>query len=459
MLRLPLVLGALSLVVLSTSVGRADVERPRGIYLLSDPLAPSASILGQSFVDGFAQRLSWQKLEPAPGLYNFSRLDTVVAAMRPLGKPFTLSILSLQVPTDLVTAAGPETVSVQFSQGTVLTVLPWHRAAQERWEALLDSLANYRLPDDAAGGGPVPLRDHSLLYGISCTPFGMNGIRDLGGKLLSHPLYDRDSLIAGVLRSQVAMRDALPSPFGWLAFFRMSDRTPVPPLDVELLDSLRARFWNGNGPPRLGLFAENLACSTPTAAFAWALAQEQDATYITFQALQGWLSPFANPAATDACLVSATPGNRSTAVSGPEVGMQYAYDTFHGRYFEMYKSDLGHPGFADEFAAFHAQLWNEVVTVTPDASAERLRFVVSPNPARGGITVEALLPTQAHCRVEVLDIAGRRLRRLADAVMASGRHRWAWDGRDERGFEAPRGIYLVRLESGSERQARVLIRR
>src|SRR6185312_14615953 len=102
-------------------------------------------------------------------------------------------------------------------------------------------------------------------------------------------------------RGQQSLCDAFPTTFCWLAFFRMSDAV-TSPCDVQLLDSLRARFWNGFAPPRLGLFEENFACATPSASFAFALDQEKNDTYISFQALQAWLSPFSNAAATDSCL-------------------------------------------------------------------------------------------------------------------------------------------------------------
>ncbi len=140
-----------------------------------------------------------------------------------------------------------------------------------------------------------------------------------------------------------------------MPFFRISDGTASPPLDVHLLAAIKQEFFNGAAPPRMGLFQENMSCYGPSTSGAFALFQEQANTYTMMQALQSWitLQPFGSPGATDPCLVTTVPGNRTTAISGPEVAIQRVYQTFGCRYFEIYQSDLLHPGFADEFQTWH----------------------------------------------------------------------------------------------------------
>jgi hypothetical protein len=50
------------------------------------------------------------------------------------------------------------------------------------------------------------------------------------------------------------------------------------------------------------------------------------------------------------------------------------------------------------------------------------------------------------------------VRRLAHETKGAGRHRVAWDGRDDRGDLVAPGIYLVRVEVNADtgRRARVL---
>jgi flagellar hook assembly protein FlgD len=58
--------------------------------------------------------------------------------------------------------------------------------------------------------------------------------------------------------------------------------------------------------------------------------------------------------------------------------------------------------------------------------------------------------------VDVFDARGRRVRRLQDGVLPAGRHRITWDGADARGRAQGSGVYLVRVQSGSEIATRKL---
>lgn len=65
---------------------------------------------------------------------------------------------------------------------------------------------------------------------------------------------------------------------------------------------------------------------------------------------------------------------------------------------------------------------------------------LGPGPA---LAVELRAPLEA--RVEIYDLTGRRVRRLADRVLPAGVTVLRWDGRDESGGQAPRGLYFARL--------------
>jgi hypothetical protein len=47
---------------------------------------------------------------------------------------------------------------------------------------------------------------------------------------------------------------------------------------------------------------------------------------------------------------------------------------------------------------------------------------------------------------------GRRIRRVIDADLSSGRHEVGWDGRDDAGRLLPSGIFLYRVETPDRRQ-------
>ncbi len=99
-------------------------------------------------------------------------------------------------------------------------------------------------------------------------------------------------------------------------------------------------------------------------------------------------------------------------------------------------------------------------TGTTDAPGARLPsevFLASPwpNPALRGASLRFGLPRDARVRLEVLDIAGRRLRVLADGALPAGEHALAWDGRDGEGRALAGGLYVIRLEA----ERRTLTRR
>jgi len=61
------------------------------------------------------------------------------------------------------------------------------------------------------------------------------------------------------------------------------------------------------------------------------------------------------------------------------------------------------------------------------------------------VTFEIGLPTAGHARLAVFDVAGRRVRVVSDRLLASGRTKVAWDGRDASGASVPSGVYFARL--------------
>jgi hypothetical protein len=61
-------------------------------------------------------------------------------------------------------------------------------------------------------------------------------------------------------------------------------------------------------------------------------------------------------------------------------------------------------------------------------------------------------------RVDVFDVAGRRVRTLVDAFQPGGGHSVRWDGRDSTGRTVASGVYLVRLAAGADRETSRVVR-
>jgi hypothetical protein len=73
--------------------------------------------------------------------------------------------------------------------------------------------------------------------------------------------------------------------------------------------------------------------------------------------------------------------------------------------------------------------------------------LVHPNPIRTGSAINFTLPSRGRTVVDILDVSGRRVRRLLRASRVAGSHVISWDGRDSSGRPAPGGIYLVKVSA------------
>jgi flagellar hook assembly protein FlgD len=75
-------------------------------------------------------------------------------------------------------------------------------------------------------------------------------------------------------------------------------------------------------------------------------------------------------------------------------------------------------------------------------------------------TLAFQLPAAAQVKLELFDLAGRRIATLAQGELGMGAHVRTWDGRDPSGARVPRGLVFARLTAGPEvRSARVWIER
>jgi FlgD Ig-like domain/Ser-Thr-rich glycosyl-phosphatidyl-inositol-anchored membrane family len=75
----------------------------------------------------------------------------------------------------------------------------------------------------------------------------------------------------------------------------------------------------------------------------------------------------------------------------------------------------------------------------------------APNPSHAGLTLRFSLAREGDTRLEILDLAGRRVRELLHGAYGAGSYSARWDGRDGSGAVAPPGLYLARLTSGNAR--------
>ena len=69
-----------------------------------------------------------------------------------------------------------------------------------------------------------------------------------------------------------------------------------------------------------------------------------------------------------------------------------------------------------------------------------------PNPFNPVTRIEYVLARGGHVTLDVFNIMGQKLRRLADGAQAAGMHQVEWDGADDGGHPAASGVYLYRLD-------------
>ncbi len=88
------------------------------------------------------------------------------------------------------------------------------------------------------------------------------------------------------------------------------------------------------------------------------------------------------------------------------------------------------------------------------AAPSRVTFTApAPNPSRGAVTMRFVLPRAMHARLDVLDVAGRRVATLADGEHAAGEHALAW-----RPVAVRPGVYFARLATPDGVTVRTVVR-
>jgi hypothetical protein len=80
-----------------------------------------------------------------------------------------------------------------------------------------------------------------------------------------------------------------------------------------------------------------------------------------------------------------------------------------------------------------------------------------PNPFGSEVALSFALQARGRVRLEVFDVSGRMVRRLADTYLAAGAHRFGWDGRNGRGRPMSPGLYWLCLDAEGRRQSRGVV--
>ena len=96
---------------------------------------------------------------------------------------------------------------------------------------------------------------------------------------------------------------------------------------------------------------------------------------------------------------------------------------------------------------------------TVDAGPLFALDAISPNPFCQDARIRYRVPDGTPALLTIFDPSGRRLRSMLDPAGYGGGWRViAWDGRDDRGYDLPPGVYFCRLDAGSRHEARRVTR-
>lgn len=73
-----------------------------------------------------------------------------------------------------------------------------------------------------------------------------------------------------------------------------------------------------------------------------------------------------------------------------------------------------------------------------------------PNPFNAATRIQFSLPQQANVRIDVINLLGQLVTRLADRKYPAGAHSVEWNGTDSRGQTVASGVYFYRLTTGTD---------
>lgn len=332
------------------------IQQPRGLFVLDSGGGTQiggvsmrdANVRNLPFVDGYVLRTDWAQMQPVDGQAPDFTIITNIFSKLPAGQKLSL-IVSGQ-PSWLTTLPGITT----WSGGTpaVTRPIPWDAIAQERLRLFLVALGDHLVEG-------VPLRDSPRLAAINVAITGLShGIRDPEIKIRDIPGYSRPNMLACALTHLTNVTTNFPNVPLNLGFWAYTDSASGTPAWDELRQAILA-VHDGVTKKRIGFWMENLAANRsaaeadpwaglPNTSFAGALYQSQNSAHIGFQMLGSWSRPF-NDAHVD-----------NNLNGSPEDGMDYGFNTFQTRYFEVYQADVDFAGYTAEF-----QRWHDFIAALP----------------------------------------------------------------------------------------------
>lgn len=363
--------------------------QPTGIYVLDNNQGTfrDANIRNYPFVDGFVWRTSWANFETSEGVYDYAGIDHIVQRLDAINKKLTILFGAYSVEPPYISNQ-PGVVTYPFTDPISNVVstraVPYDGYLLQRFRLFLSALANHQIYSITTGT-MVALKDHPVLANIATNIPGLGAIRNVNGLNTSLntvlPNYTRSKFVDAVLESMKIQTDNFPTKNVFIPSYKnINDNSASPPLADFVKSQLLLNF-DGIQNPKISFWQENLAGFTdtstntftglPTTTFATPLLGLGNSAYTMFQMLQGWTTPFLDPA--------------KTANSTPFDAMCYAYKTYGASYYEIYVSDIDNLMYQNAFNNWDTTNCGALALMENQTSNDK--FSIYPNPAATEITI------------------------------------------------------------------------
>ena len=119
-----------------------------------------------------------------------------------------------------------------------------------------------------------------------------------------------------------------------------------------------------------------------------------------------------------------------------------------------YVDDMEPPSEGSSFIGLGRSQEPEDRTSLPGSSSEALGLLNVSNQQASEFQIRFRVDdSAAPLQIDIYDVAGRRVRSLADGTRSPGEHTVVWNGRDDAGNRAATGVYFVRYETTSPNTA------
>jgi len=314
-------------------------NRPVGLYSLDSPV-------DLPFVDGMLYRTGWKTFETSQGVYNFSSIESKIAAL-PANQKLTLAIFAIagarnDVPSYVITGAGTETwTDTQNGKNP----LPWNAYALSRWDALCEALANHVYQG-------VALKDHPKLAQIDCSIIGTQGIRLRDP--LSVPGYTAQKYKDACIAAVTSMASRFPAKNCYVGLFGIGGQTyPAGTAEAQAIrDALLATF-DGVSRNRINFFQETWTGIAPEVGSPQGnlVYDVRTKTSIMLQACWSWMR------ASSGTQCTWVRNAQNAIIDTPQMGVDNAAQFGSAcTYFEIYNDDLQNSAYQSTWQALHASL-------------------------------------------------------------------------------------------------------